>query len=245
MEMELECCLIAAADKSSLSPTESLLSQMGVSHISYARTAAEVLERLSAFPTDILVADAVLPGADAVSLARDILSLPLRRYPAMVFLTLPGFFADLSELHSCGAAVIEKPLLSGILVQTLAAIRSENRSLPPEKANALNAVLSGLGIPDHPGRAYLFDAAALVWMDERYFNSRKDHLYPAIGRKYGCTSAHVERSMRYAIDHAWRTGDMENQHRVFGDTIDARRGKPTCGEMIARLAGILRWEGKR
>ena len=50
-------------------------------------------------------------------------------------------------------------------------------------------------------------------------------------------------AMRHAIDVAWRTGEIEQQQAIFGDTIDARRGKPTCGEMIALLADILRWEG--
>ena len=58
------------------------------------------------------------------------------------------------------------------------------------------------------------------------------------------TQEQAERAMRYAIDAAWRTGQIDNQHRIFGDTIDARRGKPTCGEMIAQLAEELRWEGR-
>ena len=45
------------------------------------------------------------------------------------------------------------------------------------------------------------------------------------------------------VDAAWRAGDIDQQQKIFGDTIDARRGRPTCGEMIAQLADILRWEG--
>jgi hypothetical protein len=33
---------------------------------------------------------------------------------------------------------------------------------------------------------------------------------------------------------------MERQHALFGNTIDARRGKPTAGEMIGRLAELAR-----
>ena len=59
----------------------------------------------------------------------------------------------------------------------------------------------------------------------------------------GMTPAQAERAIRYVIDAAWRTGAMEEQNRIFGDTIDARRGRPPCGEMIAQLAEHLRWEG--
>ena len=58
--------------------------------------------------------------------------------------------------------------------------------------------------------------------------------------EYGDEGANT---LRHVIDAAWRTGEIEQQHRLFGDTIDARRGKPTCGEMIAQLAEELRWEG--
>ena len=71
----------------------------------------------------------------------------------------------------------------------------------------------------------------------------RDALYVPVARETNLTPAQVERAMRHAIEVAWRTGEIEQQHRIFGDTIDARRGKPTCGEMIAQLADILRWEG--
>ena len=66
--------------------------------------------------------------------------------------------------------------------------------------------------------------------------------YPEVARQTGLSPAQVERALRHAIDAAWRNGAIEHQHRIFGDTIDARRGKPTCGEMIAQLAEELRWE---
>ena len=49
--------------------------------------------------------------------------------------------------------------------------------------------------------------------------------------------------MRHAIDLAWQSNQFENQYRIFADTVDAGRGQPTCGEMISRLADILRLEG--
>ena len=64
---------------------------------------------------------------------------------------------------------------------------------------------------------------------------------------------------RYGVDAGavlrapeWRTGvtvsmSMPKDRAMvtyFGDTIDAKRGSPTCGEMIAQIADILRWEGR-
>ena len=70
-------------------------------------------------------------------------------------------------------------------------------------------------------------------------------LYPMVGRRFGVSARKVERSMRYAIELAWKYGQIEEQYRIFRGTIDAQRGKPTCGEMISQLADMLRMEEVR
>ena len=125
--------------------------------------------------------------------------------------------------------------------ETLSAL--DDGDLPPEKAAALTDLLDRLGVPEHFGREALYRAAALCWRDRRRLANLRDRVYPDAGRPFGRTGAQVERAVRHVIDAAWRTGAMDEQQRIFGDTIDARRGRPTCGEMIAQLADILRWEG--
>ena len=98
-------------------------------------------------------------------------------------------------------------------------------------------------MPEHPGRLCLYRAVELCWADRRRLNALRAALYPAIARSTGLTAEQVERAIRHVIDGAFRSGAIEEQHKIFGDTIDARRGKPTSGEMIAQLADILRWEG--
>ena len=86
---------------------------------------------------------------------------------------------------------------------------------------------------------------ALVWADRRLLRALKAALYPRACLGTGLTPVQAERAIRHVIDVAWREGAIEQQHRIFGETIDARRGKPTCGEMIAQLAEELRWEGRQ
>ena len=71
----------------------------------------------------------------------------------------------------------------------------------------------------------------------------RDRVYPDAAKPLGRTGAQAERAIRHVIEAAWRTGEIDRQQAIFGDTVDARRGRPTCGEMIAQLADILRWEG--
>ena len=109
----------------------------------------------------------------------------------------------------------------------------------------LDKLLDTIGIPEHDGRLYLCKAIILAYLDFRYVHSLTSRLYPDVGSIFGCTSARVERAMRYVIEQAWKLGRIDEQYKIFGGTIDAQRGKPTCGEMIAQIAGILRMEGSK
>ena len=64
-------------------------------------------------------------------------------------------------------------------------------------------------------------------------------------RHHGVSARKVEQNMRYAIELAWKHGQIDEQYRIFRGTIDAQRGKPTCGEMISQLADMLRMEEVR
>ena len=65
-------------------------------------------------------------------------------------------------------------------------------------------------------------------------------LYPMVAKRYRVSPLNVEHAMRRAIESAWSGSAMDRQHALFGNTIDARRGKPTAGEMIGRLAELAR-----
>lgn len=63
-----------------------------------------------------------------------------------------------------------------------------------------------------------------------------------IAKKYKTTSSSVERTIRHAIEVAWRRGDMEVLEEVFGNTVSAGKGKPTNSEFMALLTDKLRLE---
>lgn len=52
----------------------------------------------------------------------------------------------------------------------------------------------------------------------------------------------MEDGLRRAIDAAWTTGNSDRQYAMFGNTIDARRGKPTTASLLATAAELLRQE---
>lgn len=225
---------------------EVLLDAAGFRSGGFVRDAGGALALLGRVQADLLLADAVLPGMDGPGLAEAVFDLPLWVRPTVVIaaprgLSVPG--AD--RLRSVNAALVEKPVSPEALSDAYRALREAPPGLPPDRAARLSALLDALGVPEHPGRRALAEAVALVWLDGRMRSAMRRALYPAVGRATGLTPAQVERAIGHAIDAAWRTSAMEAQDRIFGDTIDAKRGRPTGGEMIARLADILRWEGRQ
>ncbi len=192
---------------------------------------------------DLAVAAAVMPGMDGAAFVRAVSALRLNVRPAVLLLRPAGLRLP-GEDALPRAAVLDLPVDAGALGAALRRLSEAPAVLPPALNARLEALLDALGVPPHPGRDCLRRAVALVWADRRRLRTLKGCVYPALSRQTGLSPAQAERAMRHAIDAAWRTGAIDEQHRIFGDTIDARRGKPTCGEMIAQLAEKLRWEGR-
>ncbi len=216
------------------------LGALGYAAVARARDGACALKLIEATEPEVAVCDAILPGMDGAALARRIRRLRLNVQPALLLLKPPGTsLPGEAALEALGARVIEPPATPERLARALEGFTCP---LPPEKAERLEALLNALGVPEHPGRDCLRRAVALAWADRRLLRALKGLLYPRACSETGLTPDQAERAIRHVIDVAWREGAIEQQHRIFGETIDARRGKPTCGEMIAQLAEELRWE---
>lgn len=222
---------------------QAALSGLGWLNVGRATDGAAALRLLRETQPDVMILDAILPGTDGVAFLRQARRLKLNAQPAILLLKprglrLPGEDA----LPELGAMAVEAADAEALKPRLLA-LRSLDVPLPGDKAARLRELLDELGVPEHPGRHCLARAVGLAWADRKRLNALRAQLYPKAAEAAGMTPAQAERAIRHVIDLAWRSGEIEQQHRIFGDTIDARRGKPTSGEMIAQLAEELRWEG--
>ena len=218
-----------------------LLQKMGVAVASEAADGAQALEACRAMEPDLAVADEVLPCLDGRSLARMLRSGCFRCVPGVVLLSPmgPGGSGRMPGVAHLGLEPSEEEL-----ARALEDVAVENRPVPEPMRHYLEEMLADLGVPEHPGREYLLQGIFLAFEDARLAQALTARLYPMIGRRCGANVRRVERAMGHVIDLAWAGGDIDRQYRVFQNTIDAQRGKPTCGEMIAQLAELMRMEGR-
>lgn len=104
-------------------------------------------------------------------------------------------------------------------------------------------ILLEIGIPAHiKGYQYIREGILMAFYDRNMLHYITKFLYPTIAQKYKTTSSSVERTIRHAIEIAWRRGDMAVLEKIFGNTISAGKGKPTNSEFMALLTDKLRLE---
>ena len=217
----------------------------GIELVAFAQDGLTAWSLLESHKPDLLAVDLELPVMDGASLTRRALcsfALPLR--PAVLLMHYPEFqVPDGPELAAAGAVLLEKPPLEDRFAEAIRQLRSTAPHFRPEECARVDRLLDALGVPQHVGRACLRSAILICATDVHAIHNLTGRVYPAAGECCGCTPQQAERAMRHAIDLAWQSDQVDNQYRIFADTIDAGRGQPTCGEMISRLADILRLEG--
>ena len=104
---------------------------------------------------------------------------------------------------------------------------------PREADEIIKEILFRLGVPAHlDGYRNIVEAVKIV-MDTPSIPVAT--LYAEVASKTG-KSGCIDRSMRHAIEVAWSRGNVEEQERFFGNTVDHKRGMPTVGHLVWTLA---------
>lgn len=99
------------------------------------------------------------------------------------------------------------------------------------------AELNWIGIsPRMKGRQYLIDAIELL------LDGPQDNVSEIISARYKKTSDSVEQAMKYAIEKAWKTTDVDELCEHFKARVRADTGVPTTTEFIYYYAESIRAE---
>ncbi len=224
---------------------------VGVGH-----NGVEALDLIYSLKPDVCVLDIIMPHLDGIGVLE---RLPARlaghALPKTIMLTALGHEEMTKRVLELGASYyILKPFNLETLAQRIQQLvtngvaasplqleqqRSANRNLEIKISDFLHE----LGVPANiRGYVYLREAISMVAEEMQLLSAVTKILYPMIAENHDSTASRVERAIRHAIEVAWSRGNVDALNRMFGFTVDHRRGKPTNSEFIAMVADRLRLE---
>ena len=223
----------------------------------------EVLEILEEKQPDVIILDIIMPHVDGLAVLEKIRSDYQHLDVKVVMLTAFGQEEITKRAVELGVSYyILKPFELDILAQRIRQLMSTEspqgiRTLYKgpkgvEKAygqksldERITSIIHEIGVPAHiKGYLYLREAIIMVYNNLELLGSVTKILYPDIAKKYNTTPSRVERAIRHAIEVAWNRGNMESINKLFSNTVNSHKAKPTNSEFIAMVADKLRLEYK-
>lgn len=196
---------------------------------------------LSANRPDVLVTDLLLPGLDGLSLLRR-----LKSEGAMPrTLILSAFISERAAEAATRLGVDEylpKPCNSVTLIRR---IREIGNSAPGHARIvdfdlAIREALMRFGVNSHlNGYTYLLEGIYRVLDDRNFLHGVTKILYPDLAKHFGTTGLCVERSIRTAVDKAWKTYSAEARRAYFGDIFDGFTRSPSNIRFITAIADFI------
>ena len=95
--------------------------------------------------------------------------------------------------------------------------------------------LVGKGLPFRTAYRITGDLVAYCVENSLYQINLSQDVYQYVAECFVTTPKRVERNIRTAIEAAWSRGNIEAQHRYFGNTVSQSNGRPTNKEFIANI----------
>ena len=103
--------------------------------------------------------------------------------------------------------------------------------------NTIDDLFREIGCPCHLcGYDQAAYAIKLCISDPEYLRNITYRMYPDVAKKFNTTRSRTERAIRHLVEVAWSRHDIDDAYRIFGNTININRGKPTNSEFIAACA---------
>ena len=230
-------CILTHPDPSARETLVGIFASAGLTVSAVCADWAGALDAAARVLPEMIFVHALAAGLDAGTATAQVDRLRLSRRPAIVYL-VPSYLPE-RMTQGMRPRVDAHPD-----AETIRARVAETLPLPvrPEDEARAERLLAQMDIAPGENLRRLAYAVALVLNDAANAGRLKHTVYPAVAERFHTTPRRVEDGLRRAIDAAWTTGNSERQYALFGNTIDARRGKPTTAALLATAAELLRQE---
>ncbi len=198
------------------------------------------LELLRVYEPDVLVLDLLLPRLDGITLlqmAHQEGTLPLTL--ATTFL-MNEYVKDSIDKFHVGYMMV-KPCDTKALIMRITdmADRLETAAVPKvDPRTRIGDMLIELGISTKL-KGFEYTRLAALIMCKDFSQSITKELYPAVAAAFGASATQVERSIRNAIEIAWKKRNTQVWSRYFDNQTGENAVKPTNAEFITRLAHAI------
>ena len=225
--------------------TEELSNISGYHVVGRTADGQELLNLIQGLHPSIVVMDVILLHLDGIEVMRKIKAEMGGNKPRVLVHSVLDTEHVVRQLLDLGVDYfMRKPTNTDTVIRRIEMLASysaekqgeEYAAEPHDFSYQVAFLLKRLGIPGHLiGYKYLNEAVRMVCEDMSLLSSVTLKVYPRVARKYNATASQVERSIRYAIEAAFSTGNLEIIDQVFGYTVNSKKGKPTNSEFIAMV----------
>ena len=203
------------------------------------------LELLQQFAPDILVLDLMLPKTDGLSILQ--LMQEWSHKPMVLAQTDISSPYIMERLDRLGVSyAMQKPCSLKALEVRIRDFMAQLQDVPVQPRNdhqMVANILSFMGFsPKLDGYGYLLDAIPRYAQDPS--QSITKELYVEVGEIWKKEPTLIERSIRSAIEKAWKERDDAVWRQFFRPAPDGTVPRPSNGTFIARIAHVLAARGQ-
>ncbi|MCL2696005.1 MAG: sporulation initiation factor Spo0A C-terminal domain-containing protein [Clostridiales bacterium] len=185
---------------------------------------------------DILLVDRPLTGRE----------LERTRGCFLVLLLCPGDAERVARTRGAANYVLYKPVLWPLALRRVLRLLGEEVAedvfCEAWQEKQMGNLLQGMGMPPHLlGYRYIkYGGLVMARQQNPMQLSMMRQVYPLIAGHEHTTPIMVDRTMRHAIDVAWRKGSPKRIASYFGYCILDKKGMPTNAEFLHVLAEKMR-----
>lgn len=198
------------------------------------------MDLLRQFAPDILVVDLMLPKVDGLTLLQQLRQMELKTM-VLAQTSVDSIYVQ-ERLQKLNVDyVLMKPCHKKALEVRVLDFMALLQDAPPKPQNdehlVANVLISMSFSAKLDGYSYLVDAIPCFAKDTT--QSITKELYVAVGQLRRKDPTLVERSIRSAIDKAWKNRDEQVWRQYFRCAPDGTVPRPSNGDFIARMAQVL------
>lgn len=196
----------------------------------------EALSLLCAERPDILVLELILPEMDGLTVLENAAKAGIHPKILAFIPFLTDYILQCVQRFGIGY-VMRKPCdLQGTVsrIRDLSQFRAETVPKQDPRDILSQRLLSLSVSAKHNGYHYMTQCILMLLQNPGLSVTKE--LYPAVAKQFDCEGKHVERSIRSALEAAWKRGDPALWHASFPE--ETRR--PTNAVFLSRMAEELR-----